>query len=103
MVSQLMVQKSSAKHLATRRFSQKGFVDLIFGHHSCPFLRIFLTLVQIRIEEITNLIYVIMGKKEEHNGLIKYAPEKNEFLGRNILTCGTPSVRSLPISVLKRK
>ena len=103
MVSQLMVQKSSAKHLATRRFSQKGFVDLIFGHHSCPFLRIFLTLVQIRIEEITNLIYVIMGKKEEHNGVIKYAPEKNEFLGRNILTCGTPSVRSLPILVLKRK
>ena len=26
------LQKSSAKHLATRRFSQKGFVDLDFGH-----------------------------------------------------------------------
>ena len=103
MVSQITLQKSSAKHLATRRFSQKGFAISIFGHHSCPFLRIFLTLVQIRIEKITNLIYVIMGKKEEHNGLIKYAPEKNEFLGRNILTCGTPSVRSLPILVLKRK
>jgi hypothetical protein len=84
MVSKLLIQKSSAKHLATRRFSQKGFVDLIFGHHSCPFLRIFLTLVQIRIEKITNLIYVIMGKKEEHNGPTKNAPEKSEFLGRNI-------------------
>ena len=26
------LQKSSAKHLATRRISQKSFVDLIFGH-----------------------------------------------------------------------
>ena len=84
MVLQIMIQKSSAKHLATRRFSQKGFVDVDFGHHRCPFLRIFLTLVQIRIEKITNLIYVIMGKKEEHNGPTKNAPEKSEFLGRNI-------------------
>ena len=90
MVSQLLIQKSSAKHLEPRGFSQKGFVDLDFGHHRCPIFKIFLTLVQIRIEKITNLIYVIMGKKEEHNGLIKHAPEKNEFLGRNILTCDTP-------------
>ena len=41
-----------------------------------------------------------MGKKEEHNGLIKHAPEKSEFLGRNILTGGT---KNLPILVLKRK
>jgi len=60
MVSQITCQKSSAKHLATRRFSQKGFVDVDFGHHRCPFLRIFLTLVQIRIEKITKLFYVLI-------------------------------------------
>ena len=97
-----MIPKSSAKYLATRRFSQKGFVDLIFGHHSCPFLRIFLTLVQIRIEKITNLIYVIMGKKEHHNGPTKNAPEKSEFLGRKNLTYDT-SKCIVPILVLKRK
>ena len=57
-------QKSSAKHLAPRRFSQKGFDISIFGHHRCPFSGIFLTLVQIRIEEITILIYVIMIKND---------------------------------------
>ena len=60
MVSQLMISKSSAKHLATRRFSQKSFVDVDFGHHRCPILKIFSTLVQIRIEEITKLIYVMI-------------------------------------------
>ena len=64
MVSQIMVQKSSAKYLATRRFSQKGFVDLIFGHRWCPFSRNFSTLVQIRNEKITNLIYVIIIKND---------------------------------------
>jgi hypothetical protein len=59
MVSHTVLRKSSAKHLVRVEFSQKGFVDLVFGHHRCPFLRNFLTLVQIRIEEITNLIYVI--------------------------------------------
>jgi len=63
MVSQTAFPKSSAKHLATRRISQKGFVDLVFGHRSCPFPGKFLTLVQIRIEEITKLIYIIMCKK----------------------------------------
>ena len=32
MVSRIMVQKSSAKHLVTREFSQKGFAISIFGH-----------------------------------------------------------------------
>ena len=64
MVSQLMFQKSSAKHLATRGFSQKGFEVSIFGHRSCPFLKTFLTLVQIRIEEITKLMYEINVKNE---------------------------------------
>ena len=59
MVLQIMIQKSSAKHLATRRFSQKYFVDVDFGHHRCPFSETFSTLVQIRIEEITKLIYGI--------------------------------------------
>jgi len=59
MVSQMLLPKSSAKHLAPRRFSQKGFDISIFGHRSCPFSGIFLTLVQIRIEEITNLIYEV--------------------------------------------
>jgi len=64
MISQLLIQKSSAKHLATRGFPQKSFVDLIFGHRSCPFSRNFLTLVQIRIEEITKLIYEIIRKNK---------------------------------------
>jgi hypothetical protein len=79
-----MIQKSSAKHLATRRFSQKSFVDLIFGHQRCPYSETFSSLVQIRIEEITNLFDVIICKKEEHNGHKKYAPKKSEFLDRNI-------------------
>jgi len=60
MVSQIMLQKSSAKHLATRRISQKSFVDVDFGHHRCPFSGKKSTLVQIRIEEITKLIYVMI-------------------------------------------
>jgi hypothetical protein len=60
MVSQIMITKSSAKHLAPRRFSQKSFVDVDFGHHRCPISRNFSTLVQIRIEEITKLIYVMI-------------------------------------------
>ena len=60
MVSKISFQKSSAKHLATRGFSQKGFVDLIFGHHSCPFLENFSSLVQIRIDKITKLFYVLI-------------------------------------------
>ena len=90
MISQLLIQKSSAKHLATRGFPQKSFVDLIFGHRSCPFSRNFLTLVQIRIEEITKLIYEIIGKKREHTGLTYLIGEKSDFLDRNILTCDTP-------------
>jgi hypothetical protein len=82
MVSQNAFPKSSAKHLATRGFSQKGFVDLIFGHHSCPFLRNFLTLVQIRIEKITKLFYVIIMRNREHNGHRKYGSKKSEFLDR---------------------
>jgi hypothetical protein len=59
MVSQIAFPKSSAKHLATRRFSQKSFVDVDFGHQRCPILETFSTLVQIRIEEITKLFDVI--------------------------------------------
>ena len=40
--------------------------------------------MQIRIEEITKLFYVIIGKKEEHNGHTKKWIKKSEFLGRNI-------------------
>jgi len=60
MVSKISFQKSSAKYLATRGFSQKGFVDLIFGHHSCPFLENFSSLVQIRIEQITKIFHEII-------------------------------------------
>jgi len=59
MVSQILLRKSSAKHLARVEFSQKGFVDLDFGHHRCPFSGNFSTLVQIRIEKITKLFYVL--------------------------------------------
>jgi hypothetical protein len=41
-----------------------------------------------------------MGKKEEHNGRIKYAPEKSDFLGRKKMTCGTEKMH---ISVLSTK
>ena len=64
MVSQVMLPKSSANYLVPRRFSQKGFEVSIFGHRSCPFSRNFLTLVQIRIDKITKLMYVIIGKKK---------------------------------------
>ena len=100
MVSRLLIPKSSAKHLATRVFSQKGFDISIFGHHRCPFSENFLTLVQIRIEKITKLFYVIMCEKEEHNGLMFLRRKKLGFLGRNILTCDTPSIRNLHILVL---
>jgi hypothetical protein len=43
-----------------------------------------------------------MGKKEQHNGVIKYAPEKNEFLGRNILTCGTEKMHIYVLSTKTR-
>jgi hypothetical protein len=102
MVSQNAFPKSSAKHLATRRFSQKGFVDLIFGHHSCPILKTFSSLVQIRIEKITKLFYVIIMRNREHNGHAKNGSKKSEFLDRNILTCD-PSKCIVPILVLKQK
>jgi hypothetical protein len=70
MVSQILLQKSSAKHLATRRISQKGFDISIFGHHRCPFSGNFSSLVQSRYRNITKLIYIIIDKKEEHNGHI---------------------------------
>ena len=103
MVSFHYVQKSSAKHLATRRFSQKYFVDLDFGHQRCPIPGNYSTLVQIRIEEITNLIYEIMDKKREHNGLAFLMGEKSDFLDRNIWTCDTPLLQKMPIFVLKPK
>ena len=103
MVSRLRVPKSSAKHLAPRRFSQKGFDISIFGHQRCPFSGIFLTLVQIRIEEITKLIYAIIGKKREHNGLTFLMGEKSDFLDRNIWTCDTQLLQKMPIFVLKPK
>ena len=64
MVSEILIQKSSANYLVRVEFSQKGFVDSIFGHHRCPFSKIFLTLVQIRIEKITKLIYIFLCKNE---------------------------------------
>jgi hypothetical protein len=82
MVSQITFQKSSAKHLARVEFSQKGFDISIFGHRSCPFSEIFLTLVQIRIEKITKLFYVIIMRNREHNGHAKNGSKKSEFLDR---------------------
>jgi hypothetical protein len=81
--------KSSAKHLATRRFSQKSFVDVDFGHHSCPFSETFSTLVQIRIEKITKLFYVIIMQKREHNGHAKNGAKKTSFFGPQNVTCDT--------------
>ena len=85
MVSQKLLRKSSANYLVRVEFSQKGFVDLDFGHHQCPFLRNFSTLVQIRIEKITKLFYVMIMYFWQHNGHTNYWSEKSEFLDRNIL------------------
>jgi hypothetical protein len=71
MVSQKLLQKSSANYLARVEFSQKGFVDLDFGHHRCPFSGNFLTLVQIRIEKITKKFNQVYIKKREHNAALK--------------------------------
>jgi len=75
-----MFWKSSAKHLATRRISQKCFVDLDFGHRSCPFLRIFSSLVQSRFRNITKLIYIIIDKNESIMVSQKMAPKKPIYL-----------------------
>ena len=82
MVSQMLLQKSSAKHLATRRISQKGFEVSIFGHRSCPFSGNFSSLVQSRFRNITKLIYTIIGKKQDHNGDKKKWCQKSDFLDR---------------------
>jgi len=90
MVLQILLPKSSAKYLATRRFSQKGFVDLDFGHHRCPFSGNFLTLVQFESKKITKFIYKFCCKKREHNGLAFLICKKSDFLGRKKMTCDTP-------------
>lgn len=59
MVCKISSQKSSANYLAPRVFSQKSFVDSIFGHFFCPFSEIFSTLVQSFSTKITKLIYVV--------------------------------------------
>jgi hypothetical protein len=79
MVSKIMLQKSSAKHLATRRISQKCFVDLIFGHRSCPILKTFSSLVQSRYRNITKLIYEIKVKNESIMVSLKFNQEKYDF------------------------
>jgi len=56
--------------------------------------------VQIRIEKITKLFYVIICEKEEHNGHMFLRRKKLGFFVRNILTCDTPSIRNLHILVL---
>jgi uncharacterized protein (UPF0212 family) len=103
MVSQNAFPKSSAKHLATRRFSQKSFVDVDLGHHRCPFSETFSALVQIRIEKITNLIYVIIMRNREHNGHAKNGSKKSEFLDRKKSEFLDPSKCIVPILVLKQK
>jgi hypothetical protein len=57
----------------------------------------------IRIEEITKLIYEIIGKKREHNGLTFLTGEKSDFLDRKKVTCDTQLLQKMPILVLKRK
>jgi hypothetical protein len=102
MVSQNAFPKSSAKHLARVEFSQKSFVDVDFGHHRCPFLKIFSTLVQIRIEKITKLFHVIIMRNREHNGHAKNGSKKTSFFVPKIVTCD-PSKCIVPILVLKQK
>ena len=89
MVSQTLFQKSSAKHLATRGFSQKGLAMFIFGHHRCPNLKTFSSLVQIRIEEITNLIYVIIRRNKSIMVSQKNDPKKDDFRTEKV-TCDIP-------------
>ena len=59
--------------------------------------------MQIRIEEITKLIYVVMYKKREHNGLTFLTGEKSDFLDRKKVTCDTQHSHNLHILVLATK
>jgi hypothetical protein len=85
-------------HVAPKKFrktpsnasnSQKCFVDLIFGHHRCPLSGNFSSLVQIRIEEITNLIYAIIDKKKSIMVSQKNDPKKDDFRTEKV-TCDIP-------------
>ena len=79
MVSCHWCRKSSANYLARVEFSQKCFVDLIFGHR---FLSIFLKIFRLLCKSnrnITKLIYVIIVKKREHNGHTKKWMRKSHF------------------------
>lgn len=63
MVLHICVPKSSANHLVRVEFSQKSFVDLIFGHRFLSIFSKFFRLLCKTNRKITKLIYVIIVKK----------------------------------------
>ena len=79
MVSCACVQKSSANYLVRVEFSQKGFVDLIFGHRFLSISWKFFRVLCKSNRNITKLIYVIIVKKREHNGHTKKWMRKSHF------------------------
>jgi hypothetical protein len=68
MVSHACVPKSSANYLVRVEFSQKCFVDLIFGHRFLSIFSKFFRLLCKSNRKITIFILGIIVKKREHNG-----------------------------------
>ena len=80
MVSWQWYRKSSANHLARVEFSQKCFVDLIFGHRFLSIFSKFFRVLCKSNRNITKLIYVIIVKKREHNGNMVWMGANSDFL-----------------------
>ena len=80
MVWRACVPKSSAKHLARVEFSQKYFVDLIFGHRFLSIFSKFFRLLCKSNRKITKIILCNNGKKREHNGHMFWRGAKSHFL-----------------------
>jgi hypothetical protein len=74
--------KKFRKLPSARRIFPKVFRGLDFWtYFSCPFLKIFSTLVQIRIEKITKLFNQPCNKKREHNAALKKRHHGGAFFG----------------------
>ena len=67
----------SARRIFTKVFRRSHF----WTYFSCPFLKIFSTLVQIRIEKITKMFNQVCIKKREHNAALKKRHRGGQVLG----------------------
>jgi hypothetical protein len=77
-----MRPKKFRKTPSARRIFPKVFRRSHFWTYlSCPFLKTFSTLVQIRIEKITKLFNQLCIKKREHNAALKKRHHDGAFFG----------------------